>query len=48
MKSAGKYKINNTEWISSLTLIRFKIKLSDNKKYKYVSLFELWTCQKNH
>ena len=33
MKSAGKHKIDNTEWISSLTLIRFKIKLSDNQKW---------------
>ena len=29
MKSAGKYKIDNTEW----TLIRFNIKLSGNKKW---------------
>ena len=33
MKNARKYKIDNTEWISSLNLIRFKVKLSDNKKW---------------
>ena len=46
MKSAGKYKIDNTEWISSLTLIRFKIKLSDNKKWVDLPFwvrFFVWT-----
>ena len=46
MKSAGKYKIDNTEWISSLTLIGFKIILSDNKKWVDLSFyvrFFVWT-----